>query len=105
MEFTGRYSLPAPPEAVWTALNDPALLQSCIPGCDTLLKLGDNRFAAEARLKIGPLSTKFRATIEQSELDPPRRCVLKGEGQGGVAGFARGQAEVCLLYTSPSPRD
>jgi uncharacterized protein len=96
MEFSGRYSIPAPPETVWSALNDPAILQACIPGCESLTRAGDHRFDAVAALRIGPVKATFRAAIEQSELDPPRRCVLKGEGQGGVAGFARGEAEVLL---------
>src|ERR1700688_3286406 len=96
MEFTGRYIIPATPDQVWTALNDPAVLQLCIPGCESLARDGDHRFVATATLRIGPVKATFKGAIEQSELDPPRRCVLKGEGLGGVAGFARGAAEVVL---------
>lgn len=96
MEFSGRYVIPASPERVWAGLTDPSVLQSCVPGCESLVRVEHNRFNAVARLHIGPVNAKFRASIEQSELDPPRRCVLKGEGQGGVAGFARGEAEVVL---------
>lgn len=96
MEFTGRYVLPAPPDVVWNALSDPAVLKTCIPGCQSLERVGDDRFDAVATLRIGPVKANFKAVIHQSERDPPRRCVLKGEGQGGVAGFARGEAEVTL---------
>src|SRR5215469_4433252 len=96
MEFAGRYLIPAPPETVWAALNDPTILQACIPGCESLTRVDGHRFDAVAALRIGPVKATFRAAIEQSELDPPRRCLLKGEGQGGVAGFARGEAEVLL---------
>ena len=96
MEFTGRYVIPATPDQVWTALNDPAVLQLCIPGCENLARDGDHHFVATATLRIGPVKATFKGAIEQSELDPPRRCVLKGEGLGGVAGFARGAAEVVL---------
>lgn len=96
MEFTGRYFVPAPPPAVWAALNDPEVLKACIPGCETLEKTDPTHYAARATLKIGPVKATFKANLEQSELDPPRRCVLRGEGQGGVAGFARGEAEVLL---------
>ncbi|HEX3432229.1 MAG TPA: carbon monoxide dehydrogenase subunit G [Rhizomicrobium sp.] len=96
MEFTGRYVIPAPPAAVWDALNNPEVLKACIPGCQTLVKTEEHRFEAVATLRIGPVKANFRAVIHQSELDPPRRCVLKGEGQGGVAGFARGEAAVTL---------
>jgi len=93
MEFTGRYTIPALPRQVWDALNDPTVLKSCIPGCQSLSRTDDHRFDAVATLRIGPVKANFKAIIHQSELDPPRRCILKGEGQGGVAGFARGEAD------------
>jgi uncharacterized protein len=96
MDFTGRYQIPAAPQAVWIALNDPEVLKACVPGCQALTKSDDNHFAATATLKIGPVKATFKAAIALSEQDPPHRCVLKGEGQGGVAGFARGEAEVLL---------
>lgn len=96
MEFTGRYAIPAAPQQVWDALNDPAVLKACVPGCQSLTRTDDHRFDAVATLRIGPVKANFKAIIRQSELDPPRRCILKGEGQGGVAGFARGEAEVTL---------
>ena len=96
MEFTGRYPIPAPPQRVWDALNDPTMLKACVPGCQSLTRTDDHRFDAVATLRIGPVKANFKAIIRQTELEPPRRCVLKGEGQGGVAGFARGEAEVTL---------
>ncbi len=96
MDFTGRYLVPAPPSVVWTALNDPEVLKVCVPGCQALTKTDDTHFNATATLKIGPVKATFKAAIEMTDLDPPQRCVLKGEGQGGVAGFARGEAEVLL---------
>src|SRR5215469_14294461 len=96
MEFTGHYQIAAPPQEVWDALNDPAVLKACVPGCQSLTRTEDHSFDAVATLRIGPVKATFKAIIRQSELDPPRRCILKGEGQGGVAGFARGEAEVML---------
>lgn len=96
MDFTGRYVIPAPALRVWDALNDPAVLKACVPGCQSLTRTDDDRFDAVAILRIGPVKATFKAIIRQSERDPPRRCILKGEGQGGVAGFARGEAEVSL---------
>jgi carbon monoxide dehydrogenase subunit G len=96
MEFSGRYAIPAPPEAVWAGLNDPDVLKTCIPGCEQLEKTSPTDFLATARLKIGPVSATFKGKVALSELDPPHRCILTGEGQGGVAGFAKGDAEVLL---------
>lgn len=100
MEFKGRYLIPASADAVWAALNDPDILQRCIPGCDRMEKTDPTHFSASATLKIGPVKAAFRANIALANLEPPRRCTLKGEGQGGVAGFARGEAEVEL---TPDP--
>ncbi len=96
MQFTGRYVIAAAPEAVWAALNDPEVLKRCIPGCAVLERTGDNSLAGSAKLKIGPVSATFKGKVDLTELDPPHRCVLKGEGQGGVAGFAKGESEVLL---------
>jgi carbon monoxide dehydrogenase subunit G len=96
MDFTGRYLIPAPPQVVWAALNDPEVLKTCIPGCQSIAKDDDSHFQAVATLKIGPVKATFKANIALTEMDPPHRCLLKGEGQGGVAGFARGEAEVLL---------
>jgi hypothetical protein len=96
MEFTGRYVIPASPEAVWAAINDPEILKACIPGCKQMEKTDATHFVAATTLKIGPLRATFKGRVELTDMDPPRRCVLKGEGQGGVAGFARGEAEVLL---------
>jgi uncharacterized protein len=96
MEFTGRYTIPTTAEAVWAAINDPEVLKACIPGCESLEKRDPTHFAASVRLKIGPMSATFKGNVQLTDLDPPRRCVLKGEGQGGVAGFAKGEAEVLL---------
>jgi uncharacterized protein len=96
MDFTGRYVIDAVPQRVWDGLNDPAILKACIPGCEQMEKTGPTDFVATARLKIGPLSATFKGKVTLSELDPPSRCKISGEGQGGVAGFAKGDAEVVL---------
>ncbi|MGD0144372.1 MAG: carbon monoxide dehydrogenase subunit G [Rhizomicrobium sp.] len=96
MEFTGRYLVPAPLDITWAALNDPEILRACIPGCQQMTKTDPTHFEAAATLKIGPVKATFKAKIEMADIDPPWHCTLKGEGQGGVAGFARGEAEVTL---------
>jgi len=96
MDFTGRYAIDAPPRRVWDGLNDPAILKVCIPGCEQLDKISPTDFIATARLKIGPLSAAFKGKVTLSELEPPYRCKIVGEGQGGVAGFAKGTAAVVL---------
>jgi carbon monoxide dehydrogenase subunit G len=96
MDMTGERRIPAPRQKVWEALNDTATLKACIPGCDSLEKIGESDLKATAALKIGPISAKFAGKVTLSDIDPPNGYTITGEGQGGVAGFAKGGANVKL---------
>src|SRR5215468_5728475 len=96
MVMTGEVQLPAPQQAVWAKLNDPEVLKICIPGCETLEKLSDTEFQAVATNKIGPVKARFKGKVRLSDLDPPNGYRISGEGDGGVAGFAKGGATVAL---------
>lgn len=96
MEFGGEYRIPARQQQVWDALNDAAVLQACIAGCQQLEKISDTEFSATVAAKVGPISATFRGNVVLSELDPPRGYTLTGQGQGGAAGFARMAAQVSL---------
>jgi carbon monoxide dehydrogenase subunit G len=96
MEMTGEQRIQAPRERVWAALNDPEVLKQCIPGCQTLEKLADDRMRAVALVKVGPIGARFAGEVKLSELDPPNGYRIEGEGQGGPAGFAKGGARVQL---------
>jgi hypothetical protein len=96
MEIKGEYKIAAPREKVFAALNDPAILQACIPGCESLEKTSDTEMKAKVRLRIGPVSASFTGKVTLSDIDPPNGYRISGEGQGGVAGFAKGGAVVAL---------
>ena len=96
MTMTGEVQLAAPRETVWAKLNDPEVLKVCIPGCETLEMLSDNEFQAVAVNKVGPVKARFKGKVRLSDLDPPNGYRISGEGDGGVAGFAKGGAEVKL---------
>jgi uncharacterized protein len=96
MTMTGEYQLPAPQQTVWEKLNDPAVLKACIPGCESLEKTSDTGFSATATIKIGPVKAKFKGNVTLSDLDPPNGYKISGQGEGGVAGFAKGGATVKL---------
>jgi uncharacterized protein len=96
MTMTGEIQLAAPRKAVWAKLNDPDVLKACIPGCEELEKTDDQGFRAVARMKVGPVSARFRGKVTLSDLDPPNGYKISGEGEGGVAGFAKGGAKVDL---------
>ncbi len=96
MDFSGEYRIPAPRQKVWEALNDPAILQQAIPGCETLEKTSDTEMKATVRMRIGPVSARFGGKVTLSDFDPPASYRISGEGQGGAAGFAKGGAVVKL---------
>ncbi len=96
MDMSGERRIPAPREKVWAALNDPSVLKAAIPGCETLEKLSDTELKATASVKIGPIAAKFAGKVQLLDLDPPNGYRIEGEGQGGVAGFAKGGASVRL---------
>jgi uncharacterized protein len=96
MTMTGEIQLAAPREPVWVKLNDPDVLKACIPGCEELEKTDDQGFRAVAKMKVGPVSARFRGKVTLSDLDPPNGYKISGEGEGGVAGFAKGGAKVDL---------
>ena len=96
MVMTGEQQLAAPRAKVWAMLNDPAVLKACIPGCETLDVIGENEFQAVATNKIGPVKARFKGKVRLTDLDPPNGYKISGEGDGGVAGFAKGGASVNL---------
>jgi carbon monoxide dehydrogenase subunit G len=101
MKMTGEQKLAAPRQRVWEALNDPAVLKQCIPGCQSLEKESDERLKATVAIKIGPIGARFAGAVTLSELDPPNGYLISGEGQGGAAGFAKGGARVRLTDDGP----
>ncbi len=96
MTMTGEVTLPAERDAVWAALNDPDVLKTCIPGCQELTKVSDTEFEAVAKVSVGPVKATFKGRISLQDIDPPHAYTIRGEGQGGVAGFAKGGAKVRL---------
>ena len=96
MEMSGEYRIPAPRETVWLALNDPAILRESIPGCQSLEKTSETTMTAKVQAKVGPVKANFTGDVTLSNIDPPRGYTISGEGKGGVAGFAKGGADVAL---------
>ena len=96
MTMTGQVVLPADRATVWAALNDPEVLKACIPGCQELEKVSDTEFQATVRAAVGPVKATFKGRVQLLDLDPPNGYRIAGEGQGGVAGFAKGGAKVNL---------
>jgi carbon monoxide dehydrogenase subunit G len=95
MEIKGEYWMDASRESVWAALNDPDMLEICIPGCESLEKQSDTEFAAKVKAAIGPVRARFDTSLRLEDLNPPESYIIAGESKA-AAGFGRGSARVVL---------
>lgn len=96
MELQDEIVIDAPKERVYAALNDPEILQRCIPGCEELIKHSDTELEAKVVLKVGPVKARFGGDVTLDPAGAPDRFSLSGQGSGGAAGHARGGADVVL---------
>jgi hypothetical protein len=101
MDLTGEYIIAASRQDVWDALNDPEVLKLCIPGCEEMEKLSDTQFTAKVTMKVGAVKARLKGNVELSDIDAPNSYAISGQGQGGVAGFAKGGARVSLSDGEP----
>ena len=104
MEMSGEYRIAAPRARVWAALNDPAILKESIPGCTETTRVSDTEMHAVVAAKVGLVRATFKGAVMLSDLNPPTSYTITGEGKGGVAGFAKGGADVTLVEDGPRAR-
>ena len=97
MKMNGEFRVPTDRETVWRALNDPEVLKECLPGCQEIEKTSDTEMSATLVIKVGPVKATFKGGVTFSDIDPPNGYTLSGQGQGGTAGFASGEAKVRLV--------
>jgi carbon monoxide dehydrogenase subunit G len=102
MEINGKQLIAAPRQAVWDALNDPAVLKQCLPGCESVERTSPDEFAVVVTSAIGPLRARFNGTLRMTEVDAPGSCVLVFQGQGGPIGFGKGASRVELAEAGAS---
>ncbi|MPW18876.1 carbon monoxide dehydrogenase [Paraburkholderia sp. CNPSo 3157] len=96
MELTETYTLPVPQQQAWDALNDTEILRASIPGCDSIEPAGDNAYAVALSAAVGPVKARFKGRMELTDIDAPHTYTIVFEGQGGAAGFGKGQTHVTL---------
>jgi len=96
MELEGTKVIPAPRARVWELLNDPEVLKSCIPGCTELTGTPETGFEATVVQKVGPVKATFKGAVTLQNVVAGESYTISGEGKGGVAGFAKGAADVWL---------
>ena len=104
LEMTGQQLVPLPQAETWAALNDTQVLKDCVPGCESLEKVSDTQYELTMRQRIGPVSARFKGVMTLQDVNAPQGYTMVFEGQGGVAGFAKGQATVTLEPEGESTR-
>ena len=100
MEMSGEQHISLPQQRVWEALNDPAILKACIPGCESIDRVSDNEYKVAMTAAVGPVKAKFSGKLFLSDINPPNSYSLAFEGSGGAAGFGKGSAQVSLAPES-----
>jgi carbon monoxide dehydrogenase subunit G len=95
MKIEGTHEIQAPREHVYAALTDPEVLQRCIPGCESLEKIGENLYAATLKAGVGAIKGTFKGEVRLEDMRPPEHYRIVVEGKGGV-GFAKGLADFDL---------
>ena len=96
MELQGERTIPASVDTTWASLNDPEVLKACIAGCESVERTGPDAMTAVVALKVGPVSARFKGNLSMSNVQVPNSYTINFEGQGGVAGFGKGSADVAL---------
>ena len=96
MELQGERLIPATVPATWAALNDPEVLKGCIAGCESIERTGEDAYTAVVAMRIGPVSARFKGNLQMTNVQAPNGYTINFDGQGGVAGFGKGSADVAL---------
>ena len=102
MQLQGERIIPASIDTTWAALNDPEVLKACIAGCESLERTGDDAYAAVVAVKVGPVGARFKGNLKLSDVQAPTSYTIHFDGQGGVAGFGKGSADVALTAETPT---
>jgi carbon monoxide dehydrogenase subunit G len=104
MELQGERLIPASVDTTWAALNDPEVLKACIAGCESLERTGDDSMAAVVAVKVGPVNARFKGKLKLNNVQAPNSYTINFDGQGGVAGFGKGSADVALAAEGAQTR-
>jgi len=101
MELSGERTISASVPDTWAALNDPETLKACVAGCESLERVADDAFVAVVAMRIGPVSARFKGNLKLTNVQAPTSYTINFDGQGGVAGFGKGSADVSLAAIDP----
>jgi uncharacterized protein len=103
MELRGTYTFVAPAARVWEVLMDTTAIAGCVPGCEELTPIGNDRYRARMAVVVAAVTGNFDATIERTDKTPPHGYTLRVDGQGR-AGFIKGASRVDLTEDGSQTR-
>jgi uncharacterized protein len=95
MDISGTFTFNAPPDRVWALLMDPAVLASCIPGCQRFEPDGDGRYKVTLTVGLAAITGTYDGTVELTDINPTTSYGLVVEGQGRP-GFVKGSSSITL---------
>ncbi len=93
LDIGGNEAIPAPVEALWTALNDPKVLTRCVPGCKAMVEIGPDAYKVDMQLKVAAVGGSFEGEISLSDKQAPQTCNIRVSG-AGTLGHGNGTARL-----------
>jgi hypothetical protein len=91
LDIGGNEIIQAPVEALWKALNDPAVLTRCVPGCKSMTEISPDAYKVEMQLRVAAVGGSFEGEIALADKQPPNACSIKVSG-AGTLGHGNGSA-------------
>ena len=95
MKLSILHRFAATPEQVYFALTDPATLQSCIDGCEKMVKTSDESYDVQLKVGIAGMKGNYAGQVRISAQQPPESLTLEISGKGG-AGFVKATTQLRL---------
>ena len=95
MKIEGEYLFNGSREDVWEIVRDPQVLATALPGTKSLDKVGENEYAGEMNVRVGPVAGLFSGRLIVSNEVEPESCTLTVDGRGSP-GFMNGTGNVFL---------
>ena len=103
MHIQNSYTFDAPPKAVWDLLVDIDAVAACLPGCESMEPISENKSRAVLTMGIAAITGRYEGTVEMRDLDPPNSYRLIVEGRG-KPGFVTGGGAISLRDTDGGTR-
>lgn len=101
LDIGGNETIPGSADALWVALNDPAVLTRCVPGCKAMIEIAPDTYKVEMQLKVAAVGGSFEGEISLSDKQPPRTCSIKVSGAGSL-GHGNGTAQFTIEPETPT---